>query len=96
MKKTARTPKAAAMGSPQATPPRSTDTLLFIDEIEDDEVRVLMDERVFTLPRAALPEGVKEGDWLTMQLTQASAPPDDSAAGRQRLGQDDPGGDIKL
>jgi hypothetical protein len=71
-------------------------TILFIDEIEDDSARLLLDERSFTVPRALLPEDAHEGEWLLLSIARTSPPPDDSAARRERLGADDPGGIIKL
>jgi hypothetical protein len=71
-------------------------TTLFIDEIEDDSARLLLDQRSFTIPRALLPEGSHEGEWLTLSLARTSPPPDDTAARRKRLGAHDPGGTIKL
>ena len=71
-------------------------TTLFIDEIEDDSARLLLDERSFTVPRALLPEDAHEGEWLLLSIARTSPPPDDSAARRERLGADDPGGTIKL
>lgn len=73
-----------------------TTTLLFVDEIEDDMARLLAGEVAFSMPRALLPPEVREGDWLTLRLIRTSPPPDDTAARRERLGKDDPGGDIKL
>jgi hypothetical protein len=69
---------------------------LFIDEIEDDSVRLLFAERSFTIPRALLPNDSREGEWLLLSVVRTSPPPDDTAATRERLGADDPGGTIKL
>ena len=71
-------------------------TTLFIDEIEDDSVRVLFDQRSFTIPRALLPEDSHEGEWLILSVARTSPPPNDTAARRERMGADDPGGNIKL
>jgi hypothetical protein len=71
-------------------------TTLFIDEIEDDSVRLLFDQRSFTIPRALLPEDFHEGEWLILSVARTSPPPDDTAARRERMGADDPGGNIKL
>jgi len=71
-------------------------TILFIDEIEDDSARLLLDQRSFTVPRALLPEDAHEGEWLTLSVARTSPPPDDTEARRKRLGGDDPGGTIKL
>jgi hypothetical protein len=71
-------------------------TTLFIDEMEDDSTRLLLGQRSFTIPRALLPEDSHEGEWLSISLTRTTPPPDDTAARRERLGADDPGGTIKL
>ncbi len=71
-------------------------TTLFIDEIEDDSARLLLDERSFAVPRALLPDDSREGEWLIFSVGRTSPPPDDSAARRKRMGEDDPGGTIKL
>jgi len=71
-------------------------TTLFIDEIEDDSARLLFDQRSFTVPRALLPVDSHEGEWLLLSVARTSPPPDDTAARRERLGADDPGGTIKL
>ena len=71
-------------------------TILFIDEIDDDSARLLFDQRSFTIPRALLPEDSHEGEWLIFSVARTSPPPDDTAARRERLGADDPGGTIKL
>jgi hypothetical protein len=73
-----------------------TTTTLFIDEIEDDSARLLLDQRSFTVPRALLPEDSHEGEWLILSVARTSPPPDVSAARRARLGAGDPGGNIKL
>jgi len=71
-------------------------TTLFIDEIEDDSARLLFDQRSFTIPRALLPEDSHEGEWLILSVARTSPPPNDTAARRERMGADDPGGTIKL
>jgi hypothetical protein len=79
------------------TTPASKASTVFIDEIDDDSARLLLDERTFTVPRALLPDGAHEGQWLLFSVTPTSAPPgDDTAARRNRLGADDPGGKITL
>jgi len=80
----------------KASEPAGKATTLFIDEIEDDSARLLLDQRSFTVPRALLPEDSHEGEWLILSITRTSPPPDDTAARRKRLGADDPGGTIKL
>jgi hypothetical protein len=71
-------------------------TTLFIDEIEDDSARLLLDQRSFTIPRALLPEDSHEGEWLTLSVARTPPPAGDTAARRGRMGADDPGGTIKL
>jgi hypothetical protein len=71
-------------------------TSLFIDEIEDESARLLLGTSSFSVPRALLPEDAREGEWLILRVARTSPPPDDTAARRERLGKDDPGGDIKL
>jgi hypothetical protein len=72
------------------------ETIVFIDELEDRVARLVLDDQVFHLPRALLPADAREGQWLRVSVAVAPAPPGDSAALRKRLGEDDPGGDIKL
>jgi hypothetical protein len=69
---------------------------VFIDEVEDLVARLVLNEQVFHLPRALLPADAREGQWLRISVALAPAPPDDGAALRKRLGEGDPGGDIKL
>ncbi len=71
-------------------------TTLFVDEIEDDSATLLLGERSFAVPRALLPEDAGEGDWLLFRIARTAPPSNDTAARRERLGKDDPGGDIKL
>ena len=72
-------------------------TTLFIDEIEEDSARLLLDQHSFAIPRALLPEDAHEGEWLIFSVTRTSPPPDDdTTARRKRMGADDPGGTIKL
>jgi hypothetical protein len=74
----------------------ATETIVFIDEVEDQVARLVLDEQVFHLPRGLLPTDAREGQWLRISVAPAPAPPNDSAALRKRLGDGDPGGDIKL
>ena len=74
----------------------ATETIVFIDEVEDLVVRLVLGEQVFHLPRALLPAGAREGQWLRISVALTPAPPDDSTALRKRMGEGDPGGDIKL
>lgn len=74
----------------------ATENIVFIDEVEDGVARLVLDEQVFHLPRALLPADAREGQWLRISMALTPAPPDASAALRKRLGESDPGGDIKL
>ena len=74
----------------------TTEAIVFIDEVEDLVARLVLNEQVFHLPRALLPADAREGPWLRISVALAPAPPDDGAALRKRLGEGDPGGDIKL
>ena len=74
----------------------TTEAIVFIDEVEDLVARLVLNEHVFHLPRALLPADAREGQWLRISVALAPAPPNDSAALRKRLGEGDPGGDIKL
>jgi Protein of unknown function (DUF3006) len=74
----------------------ATETIVFIDEVEDHVARLVLGEQVFHLPRSLLPADAREGQWLRISVIVTPAPPDDSAALRKRLGEGDPGGDIKL
>ena len=74
----------------------TSETIVFIDEVEDRVARLVVGEEVFHLPRRLLPADAQEGQWLRISVTLTPAPPDDSAALRKRMGDGDPGGDIKL
>ena len=74
----------------------TTETVVFIDEVEDQVARLVLGEQVFHLPRGLLPADAREGQWLRISVALTPAPPNDSAALRKRLGESDPGGDIKL
>jgi hypothetical protein len=74
----------------------ATESIVFIDEVEDLVARLVLNEQVFHLPRALLPADAREGQWLRISVTLTPAPPDDSAALRKRMGESDPGGDISL
>jgi hypothetical protein len=74
----------------------ATENIVFIDEVEDLVARLVLDEQVFHLPRGLLPAGAREGQWLRISVAVTPAPPDDSTALRKRMGESDPGGDIKL
>jgi hypothetical protein len=72
------------------------ETIVFIDEVEDEVARLLQGEQVFHLPRTLLPADVREGQWLRISVAPAPAPPSGSTALRKRLGDSDPGGDLTL
>jgi hypothetical protein len=72
------------------------ETIVFIDEVEDLVARLVQGDQVFHLPRGLLPADAREGQWLRISVALTPAPPNDSAALRKRLGEEDPGGDIKL
>ena len=70
--------------------------LLFIDAIEDDEAHVLLGEKRWSIPRALLPAGAKEGSWLRLALDTSQKVSEEIEARRARLLRSDPGGNIKL
>jgi hypothetical protein len=72
------------------------ESIVFIDEIEDQVARLVLDDQVFHLPRALLPEQVREGQWLRISAALTPAPPSGGATLRQRLNKGDPGDDIQL
>lgn len=71
-------------------------TRLFVDELDGGFARVLVDEQVLTLPVGVLPAGVREGDWVQMDVGIIDPPPGDTDERRRRLAKDDPGGPLKL
>jgi hypothetical protein len=73
-----------------------TETLAFVDAIEAGQARLLIGEQPFTLPVAVLPPDAREGSWIRLSVTVVPAPPDDGEVLRNRLGAQDPGGDLKL
>ena len=74
----------------------ATETIVFIDEVEDRVARLVFGDQVFHLPRALLPADAREDQWLRISMILTPTPPNDSATLRKRLGEGDPGGDIKL
>lgn len=79
---------------------------LFIDSVADGVARLSAPTPAsggadlapgLSFPAALLPAGVGEGAWIEVQI-HATTPPagQDNAAARQRLGQGDDGGDLKL
>lgn len=71
-------------------------SLVFVDAIDDTSVRLVVEERAFSLPRELLPTDVREGQWLLLQIDHTNAPPNQTHALREELGRGDRGGDIKL
>lgn len=71
-------------------------TRLFVDEVEGARVRVLLGERALEVPLELLPPGVREGDWVQMEVGIIPAPPSDTEERRRHLAKDDPGGPLKL
>ena len=80
------------MKQPQV--PRST--RLFVDAVDGAMARLLRGEEVLDVPVALLPAGVREGDWVQMDVGIVAPPPSDAEARRRELAKDDPGGDIEL
>ncbi len=74
----------------------TTETMAFIDELEEQVARLVAGERIFHLPLALLPADVREGQWLRINVTRVAAPPDSQTGLRNRLGGNDPGGPIEL
>jgi hypothetical protein len=72
------------------------DVLLFVDAIEEDEARVLLGEQGWTLPRALLPAGTREGSWLRLALDTSQQVGEEIEARRARLQRADRGGNVKL
>jgi hypothetical protein len=70
--------------------------LLFVDAIEDDEALVLLGEKRWSLPRALLPAGAKEGSWLRLALDTSQKVGEEIEARPARLLRSDRGGNIKL
>jgi hypothetical protein len=70
--------------------------LLYVDAIENDRARLVLDEDAFTVPARLLPDGAREGSWIRLSGRVVPAPPSDAAKIREKLARDDPGGPIKL
>jgi hypothetical protein len=73
-----------------------TDVLLFVDALEDDEAYVLLGEKRWTMPRALLPTGAREGSWLRLALDTSQKVGEELEARRARLLRSDRGGNVKL
>jgi hypothetical protein len=71
-------------------------TQIFVDAIEGGVATILLANDSWSVPADVLPVGVSEGDWVTLATRTSAAPPDDTAARRDGLSADDPGGPIKL
>jgi hypothetical protein len=74
----------------------TTDTLAFVDAIEAGQARLMIGVQTFTLPAATLPPDAREGSWVRLSTAVVPPPPDDGEVIRRRLGDQDPGGDLKL
>jgi hypothetical protein len=72
------------------------DVLLFVDAIEDDEAQVLLGEQRWSIPRALLPPGAREGSWLRLAVDTSQKLGEEIEARRARLLGSDRGGNIKL
>jgi hypothetical protein len=72
--------------------------LLFIDAIEDDEVWVVLGEARHRMPRALLPPGAREGNWLRLGVdaAQERKVAEELQARREGLGPAAPKGNLKL
>lgn len=86
--------KSQSAGNPSDS--GGNDVRLFVDAVENDRARLLLGVEAFDVPARLLPEGAKEGCWVSVSLTLVAAPPDDAAAIRRQLSGDDDGGVIKL
>ena len=75
---------------------KGRETIAFVDAVEGEVARLLVEERAVTVPRALLPTDAREGSWVKIGVAVIPAPPDDTEERRRRLGQSDPGGDIEL
>jgi hypothetical protein len=70
-------------------------TTLFVDTIEEGSARLLLGERAFNVPAALLPEDAREGSWVELSA-RVVPPPSDPDERRRQMGNDDPGGPIRL
>lgn len=77
-----------------ASGPRSL--RLFVDALDGATARVLWAEEVLSVPVALLPAGIREGDWVQLDVGIVEPPPSDADEQRRVLAKDDPGGDLKL
>jgi hypothetical protein len=73
-----------------------TDVLLFVDALEDEAAYVLLGEQRWTIPRALLPAGTREGSWLRLALDPSQKLGEEIEARRARLLRSDRGGNVKL
>ena len=74
----------------------SRSTRLFVDEIDGATARLLRDDEVLNLPITLLPAGVREGDWVQLDVGIVEPPPSEAEERRRQLAKDDPGGDLEL
>jgi hypothetical protein len=87
-------PARKAKGGAPADP---RGALLFVDAVEGETARLLLQEGpAFEVPARLLPAGAVEGSWVRISLALAPPPPDRGSNLRRRLGAGDDGGDIKL
>lgn len=72
-------------------------TRAFVDSIENDIARLIINAHVLKFPAVILPAGVCEGQWIEIQISQArSEDPDTIDAKRKQIAEKDDGNDIKL
>ncbi len=73
----------------------------FIDRFEGSQAVLIIDEKEVVVPRGQLPEGAREGVWLTpdlksVDLALTKEVEKEIADRRARLMADDDGGDLSL
>jgi hypothetical protein len=89
--------KSGSAAQPPATPPGIS---VFLDRIEEELAVLVLDGRELKLARKLLPEGTKEGEYLTLSLARdpetTKKMQDKVKAQRDALTKDDDGGDIAL
>ena len=56
----------------------ANDVRLFVDAIEGERARLLLGEEAFEIPARLLPEGAKEGSWVSVSLALVPAPSDET------------------
>ena len=80
---------------------KMTNPVVYVDSIEEGVARLVPSEgelRTVSVPAAWLPAGVREGQWVELQVRAAAPPPghEESKALRERLGGGDDVGDLAL